>query len=323
MTVLLIVVGLALLALGGELLLRGAVGLAARLRLSPALIGLTVVAAGTSVPELAVSVLASAENRTDIAVGNVVGSNVFNLLVILGLSAVVRPLVIGGNTIRLEYPVLLLVTLLCLALTQDGSVNRLDATLLLAVYAGFTAYMVSLVRSQMNTQETQEFSAETQDRERTGRRASLTGLLLLAGGGIVLLGAGAQATVSGAVDLALWFGLSERVVGLTIVAAGTSLPEIVTSLVSVARGRDDVAIGNVVGSNLFNLLVILGLSAAISPLAVNSAILDSDNWWMLGATVLLFPLMVSGKRIGRVEGVLLLAVYGVYLARLLTVAAAG
>ncbi|MGD9904834.1 MAG: calcium/sodium antiporter [Vicinamibacterales bacterium] len=318
MSVLLIVIGLAALALGGELLLRGAVGLAARLRLSPAVIGLTVVAAGTSVPELAVSVLASVEDRTDIAVGNVVGSNLFNLLAILGLSAVVRPLVIGGNTIRLEYPVLLLVTLLGLALTQDGGLNRLDATLLLAVYVAFTAYMVSLVRGQMNVQETQEFGAEMHDRDRAGPRAGVAGLLLLSGGGIVLLGTGAQATVSGAVDLALWFGLSERVVGLTIVAAGTSLPEIVTSLVSVVRGRDDVAIGNVVGSNLFNLLVILGLSAAVTPLTVDPAILASDNWWMLGATVLLFPMMVSGTRIGRVEGAVLLATYGVYLARLLT-----
>jgi len=236
MTVLLIGAGLALLALGGELLLRGAVGLAARLRLSPAIIGLTVVAAGTSVPELAVSVLASAEQQTDIAVGNVVGSNLFNLLAIVGLSALVRPLAIGGNTIRLEYPVLALVTLLCLALTQDGRVNRLDAALLLAVYVAFTAYMVSLVREQMSAHEVQEFGAEVRDRDRGGPSAGVARLVLLVAGGIVLLGAGAQATVSGAVALAAWFGLSERVIGLTIVAAGTSLPEIVTSLVSVARG---------------------------------------------------------------------------------------
>lgn len=317
MTVLLIGVGLTLLAGGGELLLRGAVGLAARLRLSPAIIGLTVVAAGTSVPELAVSVLASIEQQTDIAVGNVVGSNLFNLLVILGLSALVRPLAIGGNTIRLEYPVLVLVTLLCLALTQDGRVNRLDAALLLAVYVGFTAYMISLVRQQMTAQEVQEFSAEARDRDRGEPSASLARMVLLVAAGIVLLGLGAQATVSGAVALASWFGMSERVVGLTIVAAGTSLPEIVTSLVSVARGRDDVAIGNVVGSNLFNILAILGLSAAIAPLEVDANIVASDNWWMLGATVLLFPMMVSAARVGRLEGAVLLAVYAFYLTRLL------
>jgi len=317
MTVLLIVAGLALLAGGGELLLRGAVGLAARLRLSPAIIGLTVVAAGTSVPELAVSVLASVEQQTDIAVGNVVGSNLFNLLFILGLSALVRPLAIGGNTIRLEYPVLVLVTLLCLALTQDGRVNRLDAALLLAVYVGFTTYMVSLVRQQMSAQEVQEFSAEARDRDRAEPSAGLARMVLLVAVGIVLLGVGAQATVSGAVALASWFGMSERVVGLTVVAAGTSLPEIVTSLVSVARGRDDVAIGNVVGSNLFNILAILGSSAAIAPLEVDANIVASDNWWMLGATVLLFPMMVSASRVGRREGAVLLAVYAYYLTRLL------
>jgi len=317
MTVLLIVVGLALLAGGGEVLLRGAVGLATRLRLSPAVIGLTVVAAGTSVPELAVSVLASLEQQTDIAVGNVVGSNLFNLLFILGLSALVRPLAIGGNTIRLEYPVLVLVTLLCLALTQDGRVNRLDAALLLAVYVGFTTYMVSLVRQQMSAQEVQEFSAEARDRDRGEPSAGIARMVLLVAVGIVLLGVGAQATVSGAVALASWFGLSERVVGLTIVAAGTSLPEIVTSLVSVARGRDDVAIGNVVGSNLFNILGILGLSAAIAPLEVDANIVASDNWWMLGATVLLFPMMVSASRVGRLEGAALLAVYACYVTRLL------
>jgi len=317
MTVLLIGVGLALLAGGGEVLLRGAVGLAARLRLSPAIIGLTVVAAGTSVPELAVSVLASVEQQTDIAVGNVVGSNLFNLLVILGLSALVRPLAIGGNTIRLEYPVLVLVTLLFLALTQDGQVNRLDAALLLSVYVGFTTYMISLVRQQMSAQEVQEFTAEARDRDRGEPGAGLARMLLLVAVGIVLLGVGAQATVSGAVALASWFGLSERVVGLTIVAAGTSLPEIVTSLVSVARGRDDVAIGNVIGSSLFNILGILGLSAAIAPLGVDGSIVSSDNWWMLGATLLIFPMMVSAARVGRLEGAVLLAVYAYYLTRLL------
>ncbi|MEZ5418336.1 MAG: calcium/sodium antiporter [Vicinamibacterales bacterium] len=322
MSVLLIVAGLALLAAGGELLLRGAVGLAARLQLSPAVIGLTVVAAGTSVPELAVSVLAALEERTDLAVGNVVGSNLFNLLAILGASAVLRPLAIGGSTIRLEYPVLVLVTLMCLALTQDGTVNRLDAALLLTVHVAFTAYMVSLVRSRMTVHEVQEFDAEVRDRAHAGPADSLTRLLLLVAGGAVLLGSGAQATVTGAVAVATWFGLSERVIGLTIVSVGTSLPEIVTSLVSVARGRDDVAIGNVIGSNLFNILVILGLSAAISPLTVNASILASDNWWMLGATLGIFPLMVSRNRIGRLEGALLLATYGVYLAGLLTAPAA-
>jgi cation:H+ antiporter len=319
MALALVVVGLVLLALGGEALLRGAVGLAGRLRLSPAVIGLTVVAAGTSVPELAVSVLASIEGRTDIAVANVVGSNVFNVLFVVGLCSLVRSLTIGGNTIRLEYPVMAIVTLMCLALTQDGTLNRLDALLLLVIYVLFTAYMVTLVRGQMNVAETQEFSAAAEHLATTSARQSLPWLIGLMAAGIGVLAAGAQATVTGAIALATWFGLSERVIGLTIVAAGTSLPEVVTSLVSLVRGRDDVALGNVIGSNIFNILGILGISAAIAPLSVHPTIIASDNWWMLGAAVLLFPVMVTGLRVNRLEGGLMLTLYVAYVAHLLGV----
>ena len=318
LSVALVVGGLALLGVGGEVLLRGAVGLAARLRLTPAVIGLTVVAAGTSVPELAVSAIASVQDQTDIAVGNVVGSNIFNVVFILGLCALVRPLIVAGNTIRLEYPVMALVTLLCVAISEDGTISRIEATLLLAIYVAFTAYMVSLVRRQMNETEIREFDDAIDDlgAARAPER-SLAVLLGLVGGGVVLLGAGAQATVSGASDLARLIGLSERVIGLTIVAVGTSLPEVVTSLVSSARGRDDVAIGNVIGSNLFNILGILGLSAAVRPLVVHPLIIERDQWWMLGVTLLLLPLMYSGFRVARWEGALLLAVYAVYLTQLL------
>jgi cation:H+ antiporter len=315
MAILLLALGLVVLAVGGEVLLRGAVGLAGRLRLSPAVIGLTVVAAGTSVPEMAVSVVASVEGRTDIAVSNVVGSNLFNVLLIVGLCALIRPLTIGGNTIRLEYPVMAIVTLMCLALTQDGTLNRLDALLLLVVYVSFTAYMVTLVRGQMNSAETQEFSAAANLSTAPGLRP-LTVLVALIAGGVGLLAAGAQATVTGAIALATWFGLSERVIGLTIVAAGTSLPEVVTAVVSVVRGRDDVALGNVIGSNIFNILGILGLSAAVAPLSVHPTIIASDNWWMLGAALVLFPVMVSGLRINRLEGAAMLSLYVVYLVRL-------
>jgi len=317
MALALVALGLLLLAVGGEVLLRGAVGLAGRLRLSPAVIGLTVVAAGTSVPELAVSALASMEGQTDLAVSNVVGSNIFNVLLTVGLCALVRPLTIGGNTVRLEYPVMAIVTLMCLALAQDGALNRLDAVLLLVVYVSFTAYMVTLVRGQMNSAERQEFSAAADNLSTKPGLRTLPVLVALVGAGIGLLAAGAQATVTGAIALATWFGLSERVIGLTIVAAGTSLPEVVTSIVSLARGRDDVALGNVIGSNIFNILFILGLSAAIAPLSVHPTIIASDNWWMLGSALVLFPIMVTGLRINRLEGVAMLSLYVAYVARLL------
>lgn len=314
----LICLGLLLLVAGGETLLRGAVGLATWLRLTPAAIGLTVVAAGTSIPELAVSIIAVWRGSTDIAVANVVGSNIFNIAFILGIAAVIRPLVITGNTSKLEYPVMALVTLMCVAVAEDGHISRLDAALFLAVYVGFMAYLVSLVRQQMSASEVREFSGEVKELADTARRRPGAWLsLVFIVGGSALLGGGAHATVTGAVELARLLGLTERVIGLTIVAIGTGLPEVVTSMVSSYRGRDDVAIGNVIGSNLFNILGILGLSAIVCPLPVAAGIIASDNWWMLGITVLLFPIMFTRRRINRWEGGLLLGTYIGYLTLLL------
>jgi len=308
----LILLGFLLLVVGGEPLLRGAVGLARLMRLTPAVIGLTVVAAGTSVPALAVSAMAALQGSTDITVGNVVGSNIFNITVVVGLSALIRPLGIGGNTIRLEYPVVALVTLMALAVAADGAIGRLDAVLFVTVYVLFTVYMLSLVRGQMNEEELHEYDEEI--RELGASRVSRAWVSLsLVAGGVALLGFGAHATVTGAVGLARLLGLSERVIGLTIVAAGTGLPEVVTSMVSSYRGRDDVAIGNVLGSSLFNLCGILGLSALMRPLPVHPGIISSDNWWMLGITLLLFPLMYVGQRVSRRNGVILLVAYGAYM----------
>jgi cation:H+ antiporter len=309
-----IAIGLLLLAGGGEALLRGAVALASLLRLTPAIIGLTVVAAGTSMPELSVSILASLRDQPDIAVGNVVGSNIFNIGFVLGVCALIRPLSITGNSIRLEYPVLAIVTLLCLVIAQDGVINWLDGALCLTVYILFTTYMVTLVRAQVTETETSELAGEVQELASAPRILPALGWVAL---GIVTLGLGATLTVNGSIGLARLAGLSERVIGLTIVAAGTSLPEVVASLVSTYRGRDDIAIGNVIGSNLFNILGILGASALISPLSVHASIAAVDNGWMMGVTLLLFPLMFTRLRIDRWEGGLLLLVYVVYTAALL------
>ena len=316
LSIVLIVVGLFLLVVGGEALLRGAVGLATILRLTPSVIGLTVVAAGTSVPELAVSGIAAYQGKPDIAVANVIGSNIFNITFIVGLCALVGPLAITGNTIKLEYPVLALVTLLCLVICQDGVVNWLDAVLCVAVYLGFMTYMVSLVRQQVTASEAQELRAEVKELTPDGKRPRLWICLGLLAVGVGLLTGGAYATIRGAVELARLLGWSERVIGLTIVSAGTGLPEVVASLVSSVRGRSDVAIGNVIGSNLFNILGILGISGLISPLAVRPE-LTNDCWWMLGVTLLLFPIMFTGLRVTRWEGGVLLACYGVYLGLLL------
>jgi cation:H+ antiporter len=314
----LIVLGLVLLIGGGESLIRGAVGIATSARLTPAVIGLTVVAAGTSVPELAVSAVAAFQGKVDITIGNVVGSNIFNIAFILGVSALIRPLAVTGNTIRLEYPVLVIVTLLCVAVCDHGTVARLDALLFVVIYVAFIAFMVNLVRGQLSTSESRQLAADTEehgsDAASPPHILCSVGMILL---GVVLLTGGAHATVTGAIEIGRFFGLTERVIGLTIVAAGTGLPEVVTSLVSRIRGRDDVAIGNVIGSNLFNMLGILGINGLIAPLPIAPEIIASDNWWMLGITILLFPLMFTSRRIARKEGALLFGVYLGYMGILL------
>jgi cation:H+ antiporter len=251
-------------------------------------------------------------------VANVVGSNIFNITVILGLCALVLPTPITGNTIKLEYPVLALVTLLCLVLARDGIFHRLDGILCVAIYIVFTAYMVRLVRQQMTVSETREMREQVSELvvESACPRSWVSILLLLVG--IVLLAGGAHATVTGAADLARLLGLSERVIGLTIVSAGTGLPEVVASLVSSVRGRSDIAIGNVIGSNLFNILGTLGISSIVSPLAVQPELVAMDCWWMLGVTFVLFPIMFTRLRISRIEGLFLLAIYVTYLAILLS-----
>lgn len=317
MALLLIAAGITVLVAGGEVILRGAVRLATLWKLSPAIIGLTVVAAGTSVPELAVSGAAAFKGSTDIAVANVVGSNIFNIAFILGLCAVIRPFAISGNTLKLEYPVLLLMTLFGLVIAQDLIISRLDALLCVSFYIGFTAYVVQLVRGQVTNNELEHLDAETQELLAMDVPPTLLPSLGLVIAGAALLALGAQLTVQGASDLARLWGWSERVIGLTIVSMGTGLPEVVASLVSSLRGRSDMAIGNVIGSNLFNTLMVLGLTAGILPLPVSAELFNSDMMWMLAATLLILPLMWTGWRINRIEGGILLAFYGMYLGLLL------
>lgn len=308
-----LIIGLVLLVLGGEALLRGAVGAARVLKLSPALVGLTIVAAATSVPELAVSLLAAINGTSDIAVGNVVGSNIANITLILGVSASICALSITGNAIRYEYPVLILASYLAVVLAADGQIGALDGSLMLLFYGMFSTYMVALVRHQMSAGEEQGY----EEAGLTGDAMPVSRLMLFLIVGIALLWGGAQLTVVGAIEIARLFGISDRVIGLTVVAVGTSLPEIVASVISSLRGRHDIAIGNLIGSNIFNLLVILGLTGTIHPIAVSAEIRSYDNWWMLATAIFLFPLMRTGFRVSRLEGVLLIVIYAGYLATLL------
>lgn len=299
-----IVFGLGLLIGGGELLVRGAAYLANALRISPLVIGLTVVAFGTSSPELAVSLKSAFAGNADIALGNVVGSNIINVLCILGLSAIVTPLVVSSQLIRREVPLMVAASIALLLLSLDGNVSRIDGLIL---FGGLVAYVVWSVRTSRrdNLQVQSEFEHGAFQPTKTRMKGSV--MLAQVGtiiGGLALLGLGSNWLVSGAVTVAIHVGLSELVIGLTIVALGTSLPEFVTSVMAAYRGEREIAVGNVVGSNLFNILCVLGLSGVISPdgIAVSRTALRFDIPVMIAVAVACLPIFFTGNLIARWEG---------------------
>lgn len=310
-----VITGMALLLVGGEALVRGASGIALLGRVSASVVGLTIVAAGTSMPEMVVSVQSSLEGRPGLALGNAVGSNIFNIGVILGLTALVQPLRIRGNSVRLEWPVMLLAAMQVHLLSRDGGLDRLEGGFLLAGMAAFTAYIVWASRVAGISAGEGE-GMETASFGRTGTWAWVLNAVAVALG-VGLLAGGSSLLVRGSVAVAASLGISESVIGLTIVAAGTSMPELVTSLVASWRGKDDIAVANVIGSNIFNMLGILGTASLVNPLTTPPEILARDDPWMLGFSVALLPLMKTGLRISRGEGAALLAAFGLYLAVLL------
>ncbi|HEX6058186.1 MAG TPA: calcium/sodium antiporter [Gemmatimonadaceae bacterium] len=313
-----VVLGLALLTGGGEALVRGATAIARIAGLTPAVIGLTIVAMGTSLPELVVSVIAAVREQPDIAVGNVVGSNIFNIAVVLGVTALILPLPVRSGVVRLEWPVMFAVSVLALVFARDHLLDRAEGGFFLLSLVIFTAWVVRLARREVTARERAEYTEEVEQRTlhpRRGREMIVSvGAVLL---GVGLLIGGGHALVEGAATLARLAGMSERVIGLTVVAAGTSAPELATSLVAAWRRQTDVAVANCIGSNIFNILGILGVTAVVTPTPISPAVLSSDMWWMLGTSLVLFPLMRTNMRIGRTEGGILFAIYLTYLALLL------
>jgi len=313
---LLFVMGLVALILGAELLVRGASRLALSLGITPLVVGLTVVAFGTSAPEMAVSVESAWTGQVDLALGNVVGSNIFNVLVILGLSALITPLVVHQQVIRQEVPVLIGASLLLWALALDGGISRWDGFLLAGLVVGYT---VVLIRQSRRETRAVQADVEVEYEEafngppkRWDAHWGVQVLLILAGLALLVLGAGWL--VEAAVAFARYLGVSELVIGLTIVAAGTSLPEVATSVMAALRGERDIAVGNVVGSNIFNILAVLGVSASVAPaaLTVAPAVLAFDLPVVTAVAVLCLPVFFTGNRIARWEGGLFLGLYGAY-----------
>ncbi len=305
--------GFTLLVGGAEVLVRGAARLAAQFGIPPLIIGLTVVAFGTSAPETAVSVQAAYAGSGDLAIGNVLGSNIANVLLILGITAMVAPLVVSRQLIRLDVPLMIGASLLVYGLALDGNLNRLNGALLFACIIAYTVFQVVKGRQDTSNQANDEFSEEYGLHQQPKPYAWAVNLgLLLAG--LALLVGGANLLVHGAVELARAFGLSELVIGLTVIAIGTSLPELATSLIAVLKGERDIAVGNIVGSNLFNLLCVLGLTALVSPTAVPVAsnALAFDFPVMIAVAIACLPIFFNGYRISRWEGALFVSYYLLY-----------
>lgn len=306
---LILVAGLVLLIIGAELLVRGAARLAASFGVPALVVGLTVVAFGTSAPELAVSVKSAWSGQAELAVANVVGSNIFNILFILGLAAVVAPLIVAKQLIRQDVPIMIAVSLMAVLMTMNGSVGKLEASALvfgLLIYTGFLFFQGRKRGSDRADDEVGELI-------KTAR--PLWHNLVLVVIGLLLLVMGARWLVSSAVEIASALGVSEAVIGLTIVAAGTSLPEVMTSIVATLKGERDIAIGNVVGSNIFNILCVLGVSALVSPvpLLAGPQLAQIDLPVMLGVAVLCMPFFFTGSIVNRFEGIVFLTVYIAYV----------
>jgi cation:H+ antiporter len=301
-----VLLGIGLLYAGAEGLVRGSASLARRFGLSPLVIGLTVVAFGTSMPELVVSIGAALADQGPIAVGNVVGSNIANVGLILGISALIQPPRVHAQVIRIDLPIMVAASLLLAALLSDGGVARWEGAVLVVLLAGYVVFSLRLAKK-----EPEEVLAEFDAGVPAPTRGVWIDALLVAAGLALLVG-GARALVSGAVNIAQGFGVSEVVIGLTVVAIGTSLPELATSIIAALKGEGDIAVGNVVGSNIFNIFGIVGISSVVRPL-VPAGVGPVDLGAMLVLALMLLPLMRSGFRVSRVEGVLLLAVYAGYL----------
>jgi cation:H+ antiporter len=311
MTYFLIIAGFALLLFGGESVVRGSVALAQRLGISPLIVGLTIVGFGTSLPEMVVSVNAALVGSPGLAVGNVVGSNIANILLILGVAAIIAPIAVSPGAVKRDLLGMSAVTLVYVGLGMSGQIVFWQGALMLIAlmsYIGFTVW-----HDNKSNDEVAELHREEAPEMGTIplRTVSIAGIIIV---GLFAVVVGAEWLVTGATTLAMEFSVPEEVIGLTVVAIGTSLPELATSIVAAYRGHSDVCVGNVLGSNLFNLFGITGVTAMFTPLPFSDKIVSFDLWILLAVTALIIPFMLSGRRINRLEGSILLALYVGFIA---------
>lgn len=305
----LLIIGLAVLLVGGEFLVKGAVGIAKKMHISTLVIGMTVVSFGTSAPELLVSLKAAYTGNPEIAIGNVVGSNIANIALVLAITVLIFPIVVDRSSIRMDWPLMMLGSILFYAFSYDNIIETWEGAILFFILIAFTYYLISNSRKKNKAAIKDNPEALDTGVEKTRSFMNVLYLAL----GLIGLFFGADWLLQGATGIALDAGMEKRVVGVTIVAFGTSVPELVTSGVAAYRKQTDISIGNLIGSNIFNIMAVIGITAIVHPIAVENEALNFDMIWMLAIALALFPLMVIGKRMGSFKGFLLLSTYVIYI----------
>lgn len=307
-----LIFGFAILLVGGETLVRAAVSLALRWKISPAVIGLTIIAAGTSAPELVTSITAALKGAPDIAFGNVVGSNIFNILAILGIASILKPNKVEPSIIKIDLPVLLISSIALIFASYNGLISRWEGGLFLIGLTGFLIFSFRMARLKGNAQSEEDVD----DSQMLKNLWWDMGHLIV---GLIALLGGAQLALQGGVQLGELFGLSERIIGITIISIGTGLPELATSAVAAYRGRDDIAVSNVIGSNIMNTLAIIGTTSLVHPMEASQKIVTSDCAWMVASTFIIFPILYLGRGyIRRPMGAFLIFAYVSYIGFLIS-----
>lgn len=311
MAVLLILAGLVLLVLGGNYLVKGATGLALHLQIPHMLVGMTVVALGTSAPELVVTVQAALIGKPDIAIGNVIGSNIANVALILGLTVIIFPILIKKTSLRYDWVMMMFASVAFYLCALDHQISRWEGGFFLLALFAFIA--VSFRRARRNRKVDVEVGLDSELAEAKEKNYSLVWLIAFVVLGTLGLILGARWLLDGAEEVARHFGISDRVIAISLVAFGTSLPELAASVIAAFKKQQDISLGNIIGSNLFNILAILGVTSLIQPIDVSPEIMKSDIYWMLGTSFAILPLSIRRLRLGRIDGFLLLATYLVFM----------
>jgi cation:H+ antiporter len=302
---LLLILGLAVLIFGGDLLVKGASGIALKLNMDPMVVGLTVVSLGTSAPELIVSIKSALNGNPDIAMGNVVGSNIANLGLVLAITAIMFPIAVNRKVLRIDWPVMVFFAALAFIFGLDNLITRFEGGVLLVT---LVVYIYKLLQRGKSHPDNGDIEIDTD-----AEKESMMKLILLLFGGMVALYLGSEWFLGGAIDIGRSFNLSESVIGVTIVAFGTSAPELAASVIAAYRKETDIALGNLLGSNIFNIGAVLGTTSIISPLVIDAKIMNIDILWMLGIAVILFPLMVFKKKLSLLSGIILFSLYCIFI----------